>query len=476
MRPSTNSAAQWTSDLYSYADQPNSNLLCCICQYPFVEPTTTRTCAHTFCRNCILHALQTSPHCPIDRSPLNSENLGPATPIIRDMVDELVVRCSNEAKGCPARIQRQLLKTHIREDCQYASVPCPDQQCTLPVQRRRARTGQCTHARDSLELEGDDAPIASSSTTCANCSKHLPSAEALAKHIDECASCPHLSHGCSWRGHVDELNDQHINSCPYGRLEGFFTIHDSRAARLEEENQVLRIRLDATEGLVRTLLADMAALKSSLGPFFLADVPAQPALQPEPSPSGLLGSPAMQHEQANTSPRNSADIASYFPPALPSSPTYADTQPAVASPGTSPRSDSDAAPRPTRNPPQPIPLHKHVSSLISSMDALIGDQEAYRRDTDAAHAQLVNEVGALRATVGGLRMYTSELSQTVGALVAERGGLPDDGGGLGGPPVGSLPWLGRTYGSPSYGPGFSHPGPLAPPFTMSPPSSVPVKL
>ena len=33
MRPRTNSATQWTSDLYSYAEQPNSNLLCCICQY-----------------------------------------------------------------------------------------------------------------------------------------------------------------------------------------------------------------------------------------------------------------------------------------------------------------------------------------------------------------------------------------------------------------------------------------------------------
>ena len=90
--------------------------------------------------------------------------------------------------------------------------------------------------------------------------------------------------------------------------------------------------------------------------------------------------------------------------------------------------------------------------------------------------QLGNEVGALRATVGGLRMYISELSSTVGALVAERGGLPEDGGGLSGPPGGPLPWLGRAFGPPSYAPGFPHAAPLAPPFSPSPPSSVPVKL
>ncbi|KAI0030000.1 hypothetical protein K488DRAFT_20616, partial [Vararia minispora EC-137] len=68
---------------YSYVDLVNSNLICCICQQPFLDPVTARTCAHTFCRDCITHSLRSSRHCPIDRSALDSGDLVRATPIIR---------------------------------------------------------------------------------------------------------------------------------------------------------------------------------------------------------------------------------------------------------------------------------------------------------------------------------------------------------------------------------------------------------
>ena len=50
---------------------------------PFVDPTTSRTCAHSFCRDCIGPALQASPHCPIDRSPLSPQDMAPSNPIVR---------------------------------------------------------------------------------------------------------------------------------------------------------------------------------------------------------------------------------------------------------------------------------------------------------------------------------------------------------------------------------------------------------
>jgi hypothetical protein len=50
---------------------------------PFVEPTTSRTCAHSFCQDCIVPALQASPHCPIDRSLLSPQDMTPSNPIVR---------------------------------------------------------------------------------------------------------------------------------------------------------------------------------------------------------------------------------------------------------------------------------------------------------------------------------------------------------------------------------------------------------
>ncbi|KAI9453154.1 hypothetical protein BJY52DRAFT_1205548 [Lactarius psammicola] len=101
---------------YVYVDPPNSNLLCCICRMPFVEPTTSRTCAHSFCHDCIRPALQASPHCPIDRSPLSPQDMTPSNPI---MVDELIVECLNRSNGCEFTCQRHLLAAHLKDDCLF---------------------------------------------------------------------------------------------------------------------------------------------------------------------------------------------------------------------------------------------------------------------------------------------------------------------------------------------------------------------
>ncbi|KAH9972221.1 hypothetical protein BJV74DRAFT_211367 [Russula compacta] len=83
--PATMDYDSWlkSSHSYVYVGSPNSNLLCCICRMPFVEPTTSRTCAHSFCRGCIAPALNVSPHCPIDRSPLSPQDMAPSNPIVR---------------------------------------------------------------------------------------------------------------------------------------------------------------------------------------------------------------------------------------------------------------------------------------------------------------------------------------------------------------------------------------------------------
>ncbi|KAG9102718.1 hypothetical protein FRC06_001356 [Ceratobasidium sp. 370] len=97
---------------YSYVDAVNSNLVCCICRNPFVEPTTSSTCGHTFCRACIDQALEISPCCPIDRSQLRSTDLHLASAVVRNMVDELLVECPHAPLGCTHTAQRHLISAH----------------------------------------------------------------------------------------------------------------------------------------------------------------------------------------------------------------------------------------------------------------------------------------------------------------------------------------------------------------------------
>lgn len=50
-----------------------------------MDPYTTRTCCHTFCCECIVTALSVSRQCPIDRSPLTTDDLSPADPLLRNV-------------------------------------------------------------------------------------------------------------------------------------------------------------------------------------------------------------------------------------------------------------------------------------------------------------------------------------------------------------------------------------------------------
>ena len=125
---------------------------------PFVEPLKTRTCSHTFCRECIVTALGVSKFCPIDRWPLTLDDLSPADPVVRNvrivivyvkmrsdspvnskLVDELPVLCPNFDLGCLVSPQRQLLLSHLAESCPFTEVGCEDGLCDRKVPRRTAK-------------------------------------------------------------------------------------------------------------------------------------------------------------------------------------------------------------------------------------------------------------------------------------------------------------------------------------------------
>lgn len=73
-------------------------------------------CQHIFCTLCISRALELSPTCPIDRSPLQLKDLMEAPRIVKEMVDELKVLCPND--GCATVCERALLAIHMKEHCQ----------------------------------------------------------------------------------------------------------------------------------------------------------------------------------------------------------------------------------------------------------------------------------------------------------------------------------------------------------------------
>lgn len=86
---------------------------------PFVVPAMSPTCQHIFCNLCITRAIDLSPTCPIDRSPLALSDLVEAPRIIQQMVEELRVACPNRERGCKVDCERGLMRGHLREECEF---------------------------------------------------------------------------------------------------------------------------------------------------------------------------------------------------------------------------------------------------------------------------------------------------------------------------------------------------------------------
>ncbi|KAF9051199.1 hypothetical protein BDZ89DRAFT_528402 [Hymenopellis radicata] len=318
---------------YNYTESTNSNLICCICRMPFIDPVTTRACSHTFCRECILEALKHSLHCPVDRLPLTIEGLEHADPIIRSLVDELLVRCPSE--GCDHVCQRDLLHGHLLDACQFVLVPCPDKSCTQSVQRHSSEGVKCIHTPVVCstceseiafsEYEEHCSTCADSSIVCEHCDSELRRAD-QESHLASCQSAPiscvHSSHGCLWAGQRRSL-ESHTPTCPYEAIKGFLTLHSTNMTALQEENALLRAKVDALQGHIRSSNRDLQAVKSALGPWYMHSA-ARPSSELPIHIQHHVASTSSHHDSSTMTSTGSPSegpgtFASYFPPESPAS-------------------------------------------------------------------------------------------------------------------------------------------------------------
>ncbi|KAH8119122.1 hypothetical protein DFH11DRAFT_1501434 [Phellopilus nigrolimitatus] len=424
---------------YTYVGDVNSNLICCVCQAPFLNPTVTTTCSHTFCRDCIVRSLESQPCCPVDRSPLTLDGLKPENLLLRNMVDELIVECKYRPSGCKHTCQRQLLDVHLRESCQYVQVPCSEDGCD-----------QASHNTDCAEQD----------TSCSACSETLRRSD-LTQHHQQCVemevACVHALNGCPWMGARRSLTS-HLTECAYEAIKGFFAVNEIRMTTLHDENTVLRRKLDNAEMTIHSLRRDLETARRALGPWWkLIDTP--PRTPSEDATDPFATAQQMQRGQDQSRWRASnplSPILSFSPESSPVSPTQENdairggsasfSDPAFlaayfpSASGTVQNEVPSAPPlhgasSPAQVDPQPqqqpqvhtrvAPVDRNTTlegalcGLRGSSVALSGALDALARRTDVAltteNLRMNEEVGALRAIVHGLRMQ-------VHALITERNG------------------------------------------------------
>ncbi|KZT70910.1 hypothetical protein DAEQUDRAFT_810205 [Daedalea quercina L-15889] len=232
---------------YNYVDVPNQNLVCCICRSPFIDPCTTRTCCHTFCYECIARAIAISAQCPVDRCSLSIQDLAPADPLIRNLVDELVVECPQKDTGCSHTCQRILLPAHLKDSCRYVKVPCPDGKCSKGVLRKDLTLH--THMED-VPTVAQPGAAGSEAVGPSKCPTSTWAGNPEDEHsADECA--------------VSSPTEEETHTPPPSSAT-----NNPSYESLEAENARLRLRLSALEGVVNTLRYELQAVRRALGPWY----------------------------------------------------------------------------------------------------------------------------------------------------------------------------------------------------------------
>ncbi|KAI9478632.1 MAG: hypothetical protein EXX96DRAFT_483040 [Benjaminiella poitrasii] len=263
-----------------FVNKVNDNLICCICQNPFIDPVISR-CGHTFCKYCISQALEASQVCPIDRTPLTKNEFEPAAKIICNMVNELQVYCPHHEQGCPHIGQRQFILSHVMNDCEYTITPCELEECKELLLKKdiqthakscNYRTTECSMCKKKFrahELEDHYRLCPAEIIVCPYC-KASHSRSEHTSHVKECPQfslpCSHVEFGCEW---IDERQhlDNHLARCPYESIKHY--LHKQQQTerslrnelqQLHKENESFKRQQHETRQNIETLICQLDSM------------------------------------------------------------------------------------------------------------------------------------------------------------------------------------------------------------------------
>ncbi|KAK4933826.1 hypothetical protein LTR66_015876, partial [Elasticomyces elasticus] len=248
----------------------DTNLTCGICRCPFVDPVVLEPCDHCFCRDCIRTAWSGGSRfglkgdCPTCRSSASLRDRGAVSKILRNILDEMRVRCPHQRDGCTAELNRGEVQDHCNIYCRYAWVECPQTGCELAVRRKDMGEG-CLHYdvscmdcrvtifKSNLELDQThwQKECPDRRIQCELCKRSVFFREMDNHTKRTCPAtsfpCPGASIGCSWRSEREDLA-RHGSTCAFALLSPILTAQKERQDEQEAAQRQLSRKLEILEG------------------------------------------------------------------------------------------------------------------------------------------------------------------------------------------------------------------------------------
>ncbi|KAJ3396117.1 hypothetical protein HDU92_003986 [Lobulomyces angularis] len=233
------------NDDYNYVFEFNPNLICPMCCFPFVSPTTT-DCNHTFCEYCLTKSLSISQKCPSCRSEISK--VTPANLIIANLVNELMVYCNEKVNGCQWKGERSQLHNHL--ECMFVLKKCQNEGCLKMIKK--------VEYKNHLEIHNPASKLYC--IQCKYCQEFIPFLD-IESHGRDCgetdSKCPSALFGCTWSGKLKNYL-RHINTCTFAQLLPYFNIQESKYRSVVEENMNLHKKMES-------LTLEVEQLRQELG-------------------------------------------------------------------------------------------------------------------------------------------------------------------------------------------------------------------
>ena len=129
-----------SSSSFNYVDSVNKHLLCCGCKKPAYNAKFHAPCSQLLCNDCDL--IPKPFHCDISVDNLWFD-LKERNPFAQEILDGLIVYCSNKQYGCDIRIKRSEYLNHLKE-CEYESVICKNCSTTSHISEQKKHELVCS--------------------------------------------------------------------------------------------------------------------------------------------------------------------------------------------------------------------------------------------------------------------------------------------------------------------------------------------
>ena len=114
-------------DVEHFYNTPDPDLVCPICHCVLEKPTEC-PCHHIFCLDCIEKWLVEKRSCPSCRKRTKKHHIHPATPVVKNIIGRLLLKCVNQEQGCLLKVQLEQYDQHVKS-CEYQLVTCKHSRC-----------------------------------------------------------------------------------------------------------------------------------------------------------------------------------------------------------------------------------------------------------------------------------------------------------------------------------------------------------